>query len=176
MRTPMPLSPRLLTDLTRKVVLLTLLCMCTGAHAADNSAAAAAALKILTTPMGTSTSLMAAPETSEPVLTRPSVTVQRGEGLDAVIRRTWPGLPFKDDFMRRSFMRVNPQVYPQAKLRPLRPGTTLQVPTPDDVRQMLKEQSPWAANMLLAAPEPTDEAGASSANKALDKRRWVRFP
>lgn len=159
------------------------------AQAEDNSAATAAALKVLIAPLNESSSrnaaglprpeLLAAPgqhPRSGAGSARSTTQVQRGEGLDAVIRRTLPGLPLKEDFLRRAFMRVNPEVYPTAKLRPLRTGTPLQVPSADELRQMIKEQGPFAAALLHGPSESASDPEAAQQAKALDKRRWVRFP
>jgi hypothetical protein len=159
------------------------------AQAEDNSAATAAALKVLIAPLHESSSRNVAglprPELlaasgqhprSEAGSARSITQVQRGEGLDAVIRRTLPGLPLKEDFLRRAFMRVNPEVYPTATLRPLRSGTTLQVPSTDELRQMFKEQGPVASALLQNPSESGSDPEAAQHAKALDKRRWVRFP
>ncbi len=151
-----------------------------GAGAADN-AAASAALKVLMAPMG-----MGQPQADMPPglpataalgagLARQTTQVQRGEGLDAVIRRTLPGLPLKEDFLRRAYMRVNPQVYPTPALRKLPVGTTLLVPSLDELRQMFKEQGPLAANWLQPPAESADEHEPTH-SKGQDKRRWVRYP
>jgi len=159
------------------------------AQAEDNSAASAAALKVLIAPLAeVSPSNAAAPSLQElPAsdgqtlrsvagLKRTTTQVQRGEGLDAVIRRTLPGLPLKEDFLRHAFMRVNPHVYPTPKLRPLRPGTALQVPSMDELRQMFREQGPLASTWLHSPSESGGDPEAAQHSKTLDKRRWVRFP
>lgn len=157
----------------------------TTAHADENGSAAAAALKILIAPTSTGpgsaqslAELLPGQATAGAVAspsTRTTTQVQRGEGLDAVVRRTLPGLPLKEDFLRRAFMRVNPQMYPTPVLRPLKPGTTLYVPGMDDLQRMLKEQGPLAAALLQTQSSP-DDAESAPTSKGPDKRRWVRFP
>lgn len=187
---PLPPPDLLSTDsrpARQRVGLAALLwCATTAAALADdNAAATAAALKVLTAPETASTAPFSLSDLSSPQGTpaasgarsaRTTTQVQRGEGLDAVIRRTLPGLPLQNDFLRQAFMRLNPQVYPTPALRPLRPGTTLQVPGPDDLRQMLKERSPMAAALFQTAPEPESDAASAAQSQALTKRRWVRFP
>lgn len=156
------------------------LCGAAGSTAwGGDNAGAAAALQVLMAPvLGQSTTELAPGQgqaASTPGNTRQTTQVQRGEGLDAVVRRTLPGLPLKEDFLRRAFMRVNPQMYPTPVLRPLKPGTTLYIPGMDDLQHQLKEQGPLAAALLQTQPVH-DEAESAPTSKGPDKRRWVRFP
>lgn len=102
-----------------------------------------------------------------------SVTVQRGETLDRVIRRSLPGLPLHPNFLRQAFVKLNPQAFPLGTPHQMRAGAVLQVPTMADLRAQMLAQHPQAAG-LLQAPDMAENS--PSGHAASDKRRWVRFP
>lgn len=102
-----------------------------------------------------------------------STTVQRGETLDRVIRRTLPDVPLHPDFLRKAFVGLNPQVFPTGSVHLMRAGSTLQVPSMAALRQMMVQQNPATAALFEA--DPSNPAALSTAS-AQDKRRWVRFP
>lgn len=102
-----------------------------------------------------------------------STTVQRGETLDRVIRRTLPDVPLHPDFLRKAFVSLNPQVFPTGSVHLMRAGSTLQVPSMAALRQMMVQQNP--ATAALFETDPSNPA-ALSTSSAQDKRRWVRFP
>lgn len=159
---------------------------CTPAVSADNSSASAAALKVLLGPhvqiqqMGnappTAVQSSSAPTHSGSVnvlasTPRATVTVQRGETLDRLIRRTLPTIPLHPDFLRKAFVNVNPTIFPKGTATAMRSGTSLQVPSSDDLRRLLVTQHPEFAAMLNKP-----DAAAQAEHDAVDKRRWVRFP
>lgn len=98
---------------------------------------------------------------------RMQVTVRRGESLNAVIRRTFPDTPYKDDVVRRAFVQFNPSALARGRLLA---GTVLQVPTAQDLRLMVDGSQPRAPE--AAAPAQT---GVSRAVED-ERRKWVRFP
>jgi Tfp pilus assembly protein FimV len=103
---------------------------------------------------------------------RRTLTVMRGETLDRAVRRAVPGLPLHPDFLRQAFVSVNPQVFPKGAPHALRAGTTLQVPTADELRFMLMSQHPETAALFqVVEATPTAEPAAQAS-----KRHWVRFP
>lgn len=165
---------------------LTLVLASNAASAAESSAAAASALKVLLGPaavMQASASGRVMAEGLDRVLPTPAsagvamsasgqgarVTVQRGETLDRVIRRTLPHVPLQIDFLRKAFVSLNPQAFPTGSVHLMRAGSTLQVPSMAALRQMVVQQNPQSAAFF--EPE-TPAPGAYNA----DKRRWVRFP
>ena len=154
------------------------------ALAADNAAASASALKVLlgsavpsSAPMqamagGTNYSASAAQ--ASPAVQGQTVTVQRGETLDRVIRRALPHLPLQVDFLRKAFVSLNPQAFPTGSVHLIRSGSTLQVPSMAALRQMMVQQTPAAAALFEA--DAVGASGTSGQHSAGDKRRWVRFP
>jgi len=148
---------------------------CPAAMAADTSAAAAAALKVLTAPMNGSeshaSSTGSGPHASSPE--GPRITVQKGESIDAVLRRGLPGMPLKDEFMRQALAKANPKIFPKGTTYPVRPGTVLTLPSVEALRQLILAQSPQAAGLFHVPAVKEDEP---EANPGPDKRRWVRFP
>ena len=145
------------------------------AWAAETSASAAAALKVLAMPLGDANSPAGPTATahSGPAPQGPSITVQKGESIDAVIRRGLPGLPLKDDFMRLALAKANPKIFPRGQTYPVRPGTVLMLPSHEALRQLIVSRHPQAADLFQATPAPSAE---SDAQPQLEKRRWVRFP
>ena len=145
------------------------------ALAADVSAAAASALKVLSVPLPDDATLpaTAAPPSAPPEMAHfpASITVQRGESIDAVIRRGLPGLPLRDEFMRQALAKANPRIFPKGTTYPVRPGTVLQMPSIDALRQQMLSQHPQAAVLFQAGPAPSPETPAGT-----NKRHWVRFP
>lgn len=144
------------------------------AHAADASASAAAALKVLTQPSGDAPAGHSASPHSGAAAPGLSITVQKGESIDAVIRRGLPGLPLKDDFMRLALAKANPKIFPRGQTYPVRPGTVLMLPSHEALRQLIVSRHPEAASLFQAAPAaPSTE---SETAPQLEKRAWVRFP
>jgi Tfp pilus assembly protein FimV len=103
---------------------------------------------------------------------RKTITVMRGETLDRAVRRALPGMPLHPDFLRQAFVNVNPQVFPKGAPHAMRAGTSLQVPTADDLRFMLMRQHPetMALFQVVEANPSAEQAPQQS------KRHWVRFP
>lgn len=103
---------------------------------------------------------------------RKTITVMRGETLDRAVRRALPGLPLHPDFLRQAFVSVNPQVFPKGAAHAMRTGTTLQVPTADELRFMLMSQHPETVALfqVVEASPPAEQTPQQS------KRNWVRFP
>lgn len=102
-----------------------------------------------------------------------TVTVQRGETLDRLIRRVLPDVPLHPDFLRKAFVSMNPQVFPSGSPNQMRSGAVLQVPSMAALRQMMLSQHPGSASLLQDGNGPAGHAGAIDPS---DQRRWVRFP
>jgi Tfp pilus assembly protein FimV len=147
------------------------------AKAAETSAAAASALKVLAMPLTEANSPNPAATTAKGPSgqTSPgrSITVQKGESIDAVIRRGLPGLALRDDFMRQALARANPRIFPKGQTYPVKPGTVLTLPSHEDLRQHILLQYPATVALFQAPPE--ENVGKDQASGP-DKRRWVRFP
>jgi Tfp pilus assembly protein FimV len=145
------------------------------AQAAETSAAAASALKVLGTPLNGSDSA-SAPMGNAAMANTPAgnlITVQKGESIDAVLRRGLPGMPLKDEFMRQALAKANPKVFPKGQTYPVRPGTVLALPSVEALRQHILAQSPQAAALFQASAAVDTDA---QMHTGPDKRRWVRFP
>lgn len=147
------------------------------AQAAETSAAAASALKVLGAPLnGTSSPNTPAASDITPsdyAHSNTHITVQKGESIDAVIRRGLPGMPLKDEFMRQALAKANPRIFPRGRTYPVRPGTVLALPSPEALRQQILTQAPQAAVLFQSSAAPQDDADTHTGP---DKRRWVRFP
>jgi Tfp pilus assembly protein FimV len=104
-----------------------------------------------------------------------TVTVQRGETLDRLIRRALPDVPLHPDFLRKAFVSLNPQVFPSGSPNLMRAGATMQVPSMAALRQMMLSQHPASAALLNSTDGPNAE-GSAHPHDPKDQRRWVRFP
>lgn len=135
------------------------------AQATDSSAAAAAVAKLLALPLPGGESTAPAADTAK----RATVTTLRGENLDRLIRRVLPQQPFKDDFVRKAFVALNPETLGKNPTRVLPPGTALLVPGPQDLAMQLSEHYP-----ALGKATATHEEATATAPPA--RRRWVQFP
>ncbi len=102
-----------------------------------------------------------------------TVTVQRGETLDRLIRRTLPDVPLHPDFLRKAFVSLNPQVFPSGSPNQMRAGVAMKVPSLPALRQMMLAQYPGAVPLLQGSQAQTDHKAAIDPN---DQRRWVRYP
>jgi Tfp pilus assembly protein FimV len=146
-----------------------------GAQAADTSAAAASALKVLSTPLNGaySSSAQSGHEPPANASAGQLITVQKGESIDAVLRRGLPGMPLKDEFMRQALAKANPKIFPKGQTYPVRPGTVLALPSVEALRQHILAQSPQAAALFQVS---ATKENAEETNPGPDKRRWIRFP
>lgn len=184
--TTRPRSPVLMRGGAQDVRLVWLgwlLCLTAGlwtstlTQAADTSASAAAALKVLSIPlpeeMGNAPAPASVKAPSPTATARASITVQKGESIDAVIRRGLPGLPLKEDFMRQALAQTNPSIFPKGQTYPVRPGTVLLLPSHEELRQMIWRQYPNATALF---PKPATDGSAADTATGPDKRRWVRYP
>lgn len=171
---------------------------------AQDGGAAAAALKILTTPTATvasgaagqmppasalvatptGTTVTGMPATAsphalggQPAMAMPSgpgvVTVQRGDTLDRVIRRTLGETPFSDAFLRKAFVQLNPHAF-RASGNPnlISAGSTLHVPTAAQLQQLMHAHYPHSAAVQGAGHDST----TAHATDAEARKRWVRYP
>jgi hypothetical protein len=147
------------------------------AKAAETSAAAASALKVLAMPLaqanGPANAATPGNGQNGTKTAAHSITVQKGESIDAVIRRGLPGLPLREDFMRQALAKANPKIFPKGQTYPVKPGTLLMLPSHEDLRQLILSQNPAAAALFQAPPA---ESSPTDASPSVDKRRWVRFP
>lgn len=100
-----------------------------------------------------------------------TVTVQRGETLDRLIRRTLPDVPLHPDFLRKAFVSLNPQAFPSGSPNRMRAGAPLQVPSMAALRQMMLSQHPGSAGLLQGSHDLAGHAIDPS-----NQRHWVRFP
>jgi len=146
------------------------------ASAADNTASAAAALKVLTQPAHdhTHTANSSAPA-------RETLTVQRSETLDMLVRRQFAGWPFKDEVFRRALAELNPRAIPNAANNLLKRGSTLVLPNTEDLRRVLLQHYPASGELVrVKVEQEIEEAAARStsgpAASADKQRRWVRYP
>jgi len=153
---------------------------CPQIQAVETSAAAASALKVLSMPLtetrgdvASAVAVTGLKNTAEPNSSGMSITVQKGESIDAVIRRGLPRLPLKDDFLRQALAKANPKIFPRGQTYPVKPGTVLLLPSLDELRQMITVQYP---EMVMMLQKSSAESISEEAPKGPDKRHWVRFP
>ena len=163
---------------TRPLFLTLCLASLTGLAAgpvlADDPAAAASALKVLTA--HAQEAAHSAPAHASPA--RERFVVQRSETMDALIRRRWAGWPVKEEVFRHALADLNPGSIPNAANNLLKRGSTLQLPNTEDLRRTLQQHYPAAAELVRIRVEVETEEVKRSAQDSSghDKRRWVRYP
>ena len=148
---------------------------CAPAHAADSSAASAAIAKLLSAPTGAEAPAAAAAASPASGSEHLIVTPQPGETLDRLIRRVMPSQPFKDDFIRKAFFKLNPKLASTSPYRALPASMALAVPSAQDIRQQMLEQYPAMGKALFDASSAQANADDTPA-PGVHKRRWVHFP
>lgn len=141
-------------------------------QAAETSASAAAALKVLSAPLSESLG-QGGTNSTDGGHSRNHITVQKGESIDAVMRRGLPGLILNEEFLRQALAKANPRIFPKGRTYPVKPGTVLVLPSVESLRQQILLQYPQTAALFQAPAEHTD---SSDVPAGPDKRRWVRFP
>ena len=98
---------------------------------------------------------------------RKRVTVNPGESITTLIRRTLPNSPYRDDFLRKAFHQMNPDAYIAGSSFRLKKGAVMMVPSPSDLQRMaLGNVAPPA----LASQTP------AQVRPELERKTWVRFP
>ena len=147
-----------------------------GAARAADHGATASALKVLT-----SHDQGNAGDTHAAAPARESHLVQKSETLDMFIRRQYAGWPFKEEVFRRTLADLNPSVLPNAANSLLKRGSTLVLPTTEDLRRSVQQHYPKGAELVrirveVETEEMTSRNGHLSGPAGPDKRRWVRFP
>ena len=104
--------------------------------------------------------------------TRSTYTVESGDTLDKVIRKTMPDSPLRLDILRNAFVQQNPQAFTKAPPRALMAGAVLNVPSHDDLLRsyMVPGQAMGNSGMHRGG-------GYSTADMNMNERKnWVRFP
>jgi LysM repeat protein len=99
-------------------------------------------------------------------------TVESGDTLDKVIRKTMPDSPLRVDILRNAFVQQNPQAFTKSPPRSLMAGAVLNVPNHDDLLRsyMVPGHSPGSSGMNRGG-------GYSTADMNMNERKnWVRFP
>jgi Tfp pilus assembly protein FimV len=100
---------------------------------------------------------------------RTVVVVRKGESLGRIVRAHFKGTPFRDDFIFKAFVALNPEAFPRKTHHIVTAGASLQVPTHADLMAMAEGQSPAMGGQ--GAP-----GAASSAANPAQRKHWVRFP
>jgi len=101
--------------------------------------------------------------------------VKGSQTLDVAIQRALPNLPLKEAFLRQVFASLNPKALPSgANNVVLRSGTSLQVPTMEDLRFYMGQASPELMGRA-ARKGVSMESSEEDASGDL-KKRWPRFP
>jgi len=99
------------------------------------------------------------------------------ETLDGLIRRTWPGLPSKEMWVRKTFVDLNTKAFVSGNPNLLQPGAVMTIPSQDDLRQAFASAQPHVAALFgppRATPAPAIEPPGQA--PARPQNSWVRFP
>ena len=107
---------------------------------------------------------------------RQTVAVERGQSLDAVLRKHLAASPLKVEVLRELVRQINPQAFAPGAGHRLLAGARLQLPTVED--QVRHAFGKSGAAMALAREEAVDSAAGPWGNgaAAAARRGWVRYP
>jgi len=101
---------------------------------------------------------------------RKVVVVRKGESLVRIVRAHFKGSPFREDFIYKAFVALNPDAFPRKTHHIVTAGASLQVPTHADLMAMAEGQSPAMGGQGVHA------TSSSAAHPAAQRKNWVRFP
>jgi len=103
---------------------------------------------------------------------RSTYTVEAGDTLDKVIRKTMPDSPLRSDILRNAFVQQNPQAFTKSPPRSLMAGAVLNVPSHDDLLRtyMVPGQSMGSSGIHRGGGYSTADMNMS------ERKNWVRFP
>jgi Tfp pilus assembly protein FimV len=96
------------------------------------------------------------------------VVVRRGETLARIVRTHFKGSPFRDDFIYKAFVALNPEAFPRKTHHVVTAGASLRMPTHAELMAMAEGQSPAGAQ--------GSTVGVSARNAPDQRKQWVRFP
>lgn len=107
---------------------------------------------------------------------RQTVAVERGQSLDALLRKHLATSPLRVEVLRELVRQLNPQAFAPGGGHRLLAGARLQLPTMED--QMRHAFGKSGAAMASAREEAVDSGAGPWGNgaAAAARRGWVRFP
>ncbi len=95
--------------------------------------------------------------------------VKPGETVDAVMRKYWAELPFKEGYLRKVVFAMNPDAMRTATVNTFTKGAIIVLPSSSALRDGLLHDKPHAVEIIPPAPQP--EAVIDD-----DPKYWIRFP
>jgi hypothetical protein len=113
------------------------------------------------------------PRATESHSERRTETLRPNETLEGLIKRTWPGLPSKEIWVRKSFVDLNAKAFVQGNPNLMQPGATVTIPSREDLRASFSVSHPATA-ALFDTPVADTKPGAVQSSAPVPK--WVRFP
>lgn len=96
------------------------------------------------------------------------VVVRRGETLARIVRVHFKGSPFREDFIYKAFVTLNPEAFPRKTHHVVTAGASLKVPTHADLMAMAEGQTP--------AGVQGSAMGTAVRTTPDQRKQWVRFP
>lgn len=99
---------------------------------------------------------------------------QPNDTLDLVIKRTWPGLPTKEIWVRKTYVDLNPGAFVQGNPNLMLAGAVLTIPSQADLRASFSAAHPKVAALfepLVGSAPPTADKDPSPM-----PAKWVRYP
>ncbi len=106
---------------------------------------------------------------------RMSISVERGQALDTLIRRHLSDSPLRLDLLRELIKQLNPTAFAPGSGHRLLAGARLQLPNHDDqMRYAFSDRlASWAASMR---EDKADTAAGGFGPAAAARKGWVRYP
>jgi Tfp pilus assembly protein FimV len=148
------------------------LCVSLGAWSANEAPNVQAAVRVLlgqtvSQPVAASAAPAGASHSAQ-ASGRAVVAVRKGETLARIVRAHFKDSPFREDFIYKAFVQLNPEAFPRKTHHIVRAGAQLQVPSHADLMGMAEEGGSAVANLA--------HTPVSAPPSAMQVKRWVRFP
>jgi Tfp pilus assembly protein FimV len=106
---------------------------------------------------------------------RQSIQPLDNETLDMVIKRSWPGLPSREVWVRLAFVKINPEAFIGGNPNLLRPGASIKIPSREELRESFTHYQPKVA-ALFDLPAATQQPSEIETKIVSNPATWVRYP
>jgi Tfp pilus assembly protein FimV len=97
------------------------------------------------------------------------------ETLDSLIKRTWPGLPSKEMWVRKAFVELNSRSFVQGNPNLLQPGAQMVIPSREDLRANFAASHPQLAALFDTPPHKSVQIDEPMPQPGVP-HKWIRYP
>ncbi len=113
--------------------------------------------------------------TPAPQAGRRQESLRPNETLDSLIKRTWPGLPSKEMWVRKAFVELNSRSFVQGNPNLLQPGAQMVIPSREDLRTNFAASHPQVAALFDTPSLKSVQSEDPMPNPGVT-HKWIRYP